>query len=74
MLINLISAATLLLAKVWKTPDLPFLREWKYNVYYIYLMSNLSAYCHFQQGDWKAMDKFNTQWQLYVNLVPLCCM
>lgn len=69
MLINLITAASVLLAKFWKDESIPSLLEWKIKVYQIYLMYDLSAYCHGLSGSFGAIDKFKPCWHQYIERV-----
>lgn len=44
VVINVIPAASMLLAKLWKDDSVPSLHEWRIKVCQVYLMSKLSAF------------------------------
>lgn len=56
MLMNLIAAASILLAKLWKMDSVPMLNEWKLKV--LFFMSKLSTLCSVRLGFRDAFVKF----------------
>lgn len=58
VIIHLLAAASVSLATLRKEPHVPTLREWDSKVYYLCLMSKLSAHRPVLSGSLGAMDKF----------------
>lgn len=70
-LINFITAASILFAKTWKQGDIPAVREWRAQVYFICFMSKLIAYSRLLADSVKAMEIIGNQWHLYIiSVVP----
>lgn len=67
-LTNLITAAPMLLAKMWKTNSVPSLNEWRMKVHYIFfLMSKLSALNRIGSESHGPMENFTHHWSQYIN-------
>lgn len=69
VLANVLTAACMLLAKVWKTEAVPALREWRQNIYYVFLMSKVTAICKGQLGVSVAYEKLRERWAGYIEYV-----
>lgn len=50
LLANLLTATSLLIAKMWKLEAVPSLEGWTTKIGYIYLISKLSALSKFREG------------------------
>lgn len=72
VLINLVTTASILLAKTWKQENTPPLREWRVQVYFIRFMSKLTTFHRLlAAGSIKAMENFRNQWPSFiVSVVP----
>lgn len=71
LLANLLTTASLLIAKGWKLEDPPTLVEWIVKVRLMCLVSKLSALCRYRVGAEQFMVKFSCHWGTF-SLIP--CM
>lgn len=67
LLNNLITAALVLLAKMWKTNSVPSLNEWRRKVHYVFLMSKLSTFNRARSGSYGAMENLGPHWIWYID-------
>lgn len=66
LLINLIAAASILLASSWQNVSVPTKLEWKTKVDYICAMAKLSTSCSLKLGSFGAVEKFNKCWNSFI--------
>lgn len=66
IIVNMLAAASMLIASKWKTPDIPTVNEWLTKVRFMGLLAKkLSAVCRYNlQVMWVQLIKFTQQWGL----------
>lgn len=66
LLVNLLAAASLLIAPFWKLVKVPKLQDWIIKMKNIWLLSKLSAMCKYRTGHETAIRKCSGQWTVLV--------
>lgn len=66
-IVNLLTAATLLMANGWKLEELPTLEEWTSKVRHMCLRSKLNALFRYRARYEEALLNFTCQWAVFVN-------
>lgn len=62
LLANLLSAASLVIARGWKLQEAPVIEDWVSKFQETWLLSKLSAMCKYRAEDAGALKKFHSQW------------
>lgn len=69
LLATLFTAAAILLAKNWKSPQTPSLHEWRIKACYVFLKCKLTAINKFRSGSLKAIAILKNQWAPFVEVL-----
>lgn len=64
LLANLLTAASLLIAKIWKLGTVPSLEDWITKITYMCPMSKLSSLAKYREGAGQVLAEYNHCWTL----------
>lgn len=65
LVVNMLSAAAMLIASKWKSPIIPTITEWLIKVRCTVLMTKISAICAYRAGCMNAPTRFTQYWEQF---------
>lgn len=72
MVAHLLTVASMWIASLWKTPDVPSVEHWKEKARYTFLVAKLSTAVRYSKsGHLEALRQFSKQWSSLFNILTI---